>query len=195
MNILELDEAQGLTAEMVRGWLNRNSDAWRFRDRIEGGSKDHAAMWISRNGCHGVPEFWLTDGDNSQYWEEPGDVAKTIDRIIKSTSLTAQALLREISPRMRRGMPSLAAWEACSADKGLWLAVWDVTAEQAGDFGWFAQRPIVTTLRRYDDTWDWGIRGVGFFHQDGKPEKTWSFWPCDAHGNKVPWPTKDGVML
>lgn len=154
MNITELDEWQGITADMVREWLKRTG--WELRTD-EWGEK----RWFNGNGRSIADKRVLvTDGF----------------RWIASQSVqTVQALLREINPRMRKGWPS-----------GEALAMHD---------RWIVSKPEgVVIMCRWRPPYMVNAAGGGDLALREQCEH-WSFWPCDANGNKVRWPEKDGVML
>lgn len=147
MRIDELDEYQGLEAQMVRDWLTskgcyRQDGPWR----------------------HPTEKYRYTDGEyGGLLWED------TLFKLSVDFELASvQALLREINPRMRKGMPSQAALRA---HRGLWLR--SVGTES-----------IATVLSRLIEEFP-SSRDDGSF-----------FWPCDDNGNKVRWPTDaEGKML
>ena len=147
MRIDELDEYQGLEAQMVRDWLTskgcyRQDGPWR----------------------HPTAKYSYTDGEyGGLLWED------TLFKLSVDFELASvQALLREINPRMRKGMPSQAALRA---HRGLWLR--SVGTES-----------IATVLSRLIEEFP-SSRDDGSF-----------FWPCDDNGNKVRWPTgAGGAML
>jgi len=97
MRIDELDEHQGLEAQMVRDWLTskgcyRQDGPWR----------------------HPTEKYSYTDGEyGGLLWED------TLFKLSVDFELASvQALLREINPRMRKGCPSNAAIQA---HDGPWL--------------------------------------------------------------------------
>ena len=147
MRIDELDEYQGLEAQMVRDWLTskgcyRQDGPWR----------------------HPTELYSYPDGEyGGLLW------ANTLGLLSADFGFTTvQALLREINPRMRKGMPSQAALRA---HRGLWLR--SVGTES-----------IATVLSRLIEEFPSSRDDVS------------SFWPCDDNGNKVRWPTDaNGVML
>ena len=148
MKIDELDEFQGLTPNMVREWLKRTG--WELRT-----DEWKEKRWFNGNGRAGIADkrVLVTDGF----------------RWIASQSVqTVQALLCEINPRMRKGVPSKAALRA---HRGLWLRS-------------IGTETIATVLSRLIDEFP-------------SPRDNESyFWPCDANGNKVRWPTDaQGNML
>ena len=144
MNILDLDEAQGLTPQMVREWL---------------ANLDPAIM----------PSACISDD------------------IIAVSGLcgeTPQALLREINPRMRKGMPSEAARKACAS--------WLVRDAETGEVE--LHRTEGTSLYSASDY------KSGTLKTEAVPLRDFGdwmeFWPCDANGNKLRWPTDaNGAML
>jgi len=98
MDIMELDEFEGLTADMVRAWLRVKG--WELA-----GTGEHQ-YW--RCGSGGVAEALLLT-----------DLPLCIGYIANGHGLSPQSLLREINPRMRRGRPSQAERDA---HEGPWLA-------------------------------------------------------------------------
>lgn len=148
MNITELDEFQGLTAEMVREWLLANQ--WE-----PCGSS--AAHLYYQCGSGEISEALLHD-----------DLGWVVDLLAQSYERSVQSILREINPRMRKGVPSKAALRA---HRGLWLRS-------------IGTETIATVLSRLIDEFP-------------SPRDNESyFWPCDANGNKVQWPTDaEGNML
>ena len=144
MNILDLDEAQGLTPQMVREWL---------------ANLDPAIM----------PSACISDD---------------IIAVSELCGETPQALLREINPRMRKGMPSEAARKACAS--------WLVRDAETGEVE--LHRTEGTSLYSASDY------KSGTLKTEAVPLRdfgTWmEFWPCDANGNKLRWPTDaNGAML
>ena len=97
MRIDELDEYQGLEAQMVRDWLTS-----------KGCYRQDGPWWHPREQYH------YTDGEyGGLLWED------TLFKLSVDFELASvQALLREINPRMRKGRPSQAALRA---HRGLWL--------------------------------------------------------------------------
>jgi len=152
MNITELDEFQGLTAEMVREWLLANQ--WE-----PCGSS--AAHLYYQCGSGEISEALLHE-----------DLGWVVDLLAQSYERSVQSILREINPRMRKGVPSK---EARAAAKSYWLASWGEGSRRAANL------------------WDSDLME----HFADSPELVnWSFWPCDEHGNKTRWPTDaEGNML
>ncbi len=137
MNILDLDEAQGLTPQMVREWL---------------ANLDPAIM----------PSACISDD---------------IIAVSELCGETPQALLREINPRMRKGMPSEAARKACAS--------WLVRDVETGEVE--LHRTEGTSLYSASDY------KSGTLKTEAVPLRDFGdwveFWPCDANGNKTRWPT------
>ena len=144
MNITELDEWQGLTSAMVQQWAEDHGYQYRISGLVKGGYVSFA------NPLRPDAIGWL--------------VPLLADR----AKLSPQAFLREINPRMRKGMPSQAALRA---HRGLWLR--SVGTES-----------IATVLSRLIEEFPSSRDDESFF------------WPCDEHGNKTRWPTDaEGEML
>ena len=94
MNIMDLEEAEGLTAEMVRGWLERNG--WK-----------RATIQNPKFG-----EMWLLDGGaGGTIWIMP-ELGRVLRCLVALCDVSPQRLLREMNPRMRRGLPSMAERKA-----------------------------------------------------------------------------------
>jgi len=156
MNITELDEFQGLTAEMVREWLLANQ--WE-----PCGSS--AAHLYYQCGSGEISEALLHEG-----------LGWVVDLLAQSYERSVQSILREINPRMRKGWPS-----------GEALAMHD---------RWIVSKPEgVVIMCRWRPPYMVNAAGGGDFALREQCEH-WSFWPCDANGNKVRWPTDaEGNML
>jgi hypothetical protein len=165
MKIDELDECQGLTADMVREWLTAQKAT--FRD----------GHWTHPNG-----KYRYKDGEyGGLLWSLTlSQIAADFDKP------NEQALLREINPRMRKGMPSDAAlaehdeWIVCTPFGATFIAE---ISYGGSDDGFSIMMPPIND------------------HCDAEfiAEKHWPeclFWPCDEHGNKVRWPVDaEGKML
>ena len=164
MKIDELDESQGLTTEMVREWLTAQNATFRN------------GHWTHPNG-----KYRYKDGKyGGLLW------SLTLSQIAADFGkANEQALLREINPRMRKGMPSDAAlaehdeWIVCTPFGATFIAE---ISYGGSDDGFSIMMPPIND------------------HCDAEfiAEKHWPeclFWPCDKHGNKVRWPEKGGVML
>ena len=147
MDIFTLDEYQGIEAQMVRDWM-------------------------TRKGCYRQDGYWRHPRDKYSYTDGEYGGLLWEDTLFKlSVDFgfgSVQALLREINPRMRKGVPSKAALRA---HRGLWLRS-------------IGTETIATVLSRLIDEFP-------------SPRDNESyFWPCDANGNKVRWPTDaEGKML
>ena len=165
MKIDELDESQGLTTEMVREWLTAQNATFRN------------GHWTHPNG-----KYRYKDGKyGGLLW------SLTLSQIAADFGkANEQALLREINPRMRKGMPSDAAlaehdeWIVCTPFGATFIAE---ISYGGSDDGFSIMMPPIND------------------HCDAEfiAEKHWPeclFWPCDKHGNKVRWPTDaEGKML
>ena len=157
MNITELDEWQGLTAELVAKWL------------VVNGWQQTKPNWWDKN-----EDGFLFDShvfDQQMFWLYALAAACGHN--------TPQSLLREINPRMRKGWPS----ESACAVADRWIAQNTRT------------KVIIVGSIHYPTG---GMELVASLtvrlpqQQSGE----WSFWPCDASGNKVRWPTDaKGNML
>jgi len=164
MTIDELDESQGLTTEMVREWLTAQNATFRN------------GHWTHPNG-----KYRYKDGKyGGLLW------SLTLSQIAADFGkANEQALLREINPRMRKGMPSRAALEA-HRENGDWVVFRNVL--HAVRFVWTVCDAVQM------------VSGFEVFRSDNPEDAAMiaecSFWPCDNHGNKVCWPTDaEGKML
>ena len=137
MTIEELDEWQGLTADMVREWLHK----------LDPSIKPGASL------------------------------ADDIQAVSDLCGETPQALLREINPRMREGVPSEAARQA---HPGNWLVSGCLNQSKEKHFEvWHSRNLHLASNYPYNP--------------DGKRIEC---WPLDEHGSKVRWPTdSEGKML
>ena len=168
MRIDELDEFQGLTVDMVRQWLTKHG--WEVRE-CGNGSTDAKKRFTDRVSVLGC------DWDSCLGW--------LLTRVAAAERMSVQTLLREINPRMRKGMPSEAARDA---HDGFWLAIPDFACMGA-------HAPIVVTFDG-DGFGIWHPEGFAFPNSKPKTAHFWHFWPCDKNGNKVRWPTDgEGKML
>ena len=162
MKIDDLDESQGMTREMVDHYLNRNG-------------------WCNMPD----PDQRLLKPQYAHVSFKMG-LGAAIERIAAIVGSTPQAILREINPRMRKGMPSRAALEA-HGENGDWVVFRNVL--HAVRFVWTGDGDAVQMVSGFD-----------VFRSDNPEDAAMiaecSFWPCDKHGNKVRWPTDaDGKML
>ena len=162
MKIDEFDEWQGLTPQRVRDWLLAN------------GWQQLKPNWWEK----GADGFLFDPQTFDQVWFWLYALAA-----IHETNI--QGMLREINPRMRKGMPSRAALEA-HGENGDWVVFRNVL--HAVRFVWTVCDAVQM------------VSGFDVFRSDNPEDAAMiaecSFWPCDKHGNKVRWPTDaDGKML
>lgn len=160
MKIHDFDEFQGVTTELVHRYLNHKG-------------------WCSMPD----PDLRLLKPSYVTVSLKNG-LAEVIEKIALIEGRSAQGLLREINPRMRKGMPSQAARDTHA---GLWVG------HMGGEF------PSAMIGYWYDD----GRFTAGMLIWDAckvaeaaAAKYPCAFWPCDENGNKVRWPTDaNGVML
>jgi hypothetical protein len=95
MRIDELDEYQGLTAEMVRNYLA--ATGWHLKDW------DYYKDWHLAE-CAGPPCIAIYDSSHDGMYNLNPEHA--LLAISKHERRTSQAILREINPRWRKGWPS-----------------------------------------------------------------------------------------
>ena len=165
MRIDELDEWQGLTPDMVREWLRNRG--WSLRGEMP-------RCWVK--GSHNFADS-LVDGNGD-------DLAFVIHCEEIAAGLTRQDALRQINPRMHKGMPSEAARKACAS--------WLVRDVETGEVE--LHRTEGTSLYSASDY------KSGTLQTEAVPLRDFGdwmeFWPCDANGNKLRWPTDaNGAML
>ena len=161
MKIDELDEWQGMTREMVDHYLNRTG-------------------WCNMPD----PDIRLLKPQYAHVSFKMG-LSAAVERIASIEGRSVQSLLREINPRMRKGMPSRAALEA-HGENGDWVVFRNVL--HAVRFVWTVCDAVQM------------VSGFDVFRSDNPEDAAMIaeclFWPCDKHGNKVRWPTDaEGKML
>ena len=158
-------------------------------DELQGVTPQLVTDWLLANGWTQTKPGWWERGEDgflfdSQTFDQQWFWVHALVAVYECCGV--QALLRMINPRMRKGMPSEAAREAHPG--GLWLATPDFACIGA-------HVPVVVTF----DGDGFGVwHPEGFALPDSKPKTAalWHFWPCDANGNKVRWPTDaEGNML
>lgn len=150
-------------------------------DEWQGVTPQLVTDWLLKNGWMQTKPRWWERGEDAFTFD-----SATFDQLWFWTHALAaiytngnvQALIREINPRMRKGWPSDAAVAAHSH----WMA-------RHAKLGCI----IVGTIET-DPDWVPGLVSRTT-HLDKSRSADWEFWPCDANGNKVRWPEKDGVML
>ncbi len=161
--IEDLDEFQGLTPQMVREWLREQG----FDMRI--GGLLHAGRYLVE--WEPIESAWRS-------------TEASLYAVAQYRNQSVQSLLREINPRMRKGMPSRAALEA-HGENGDWVVFRNVL--HAVRFVW----TVCDVVQM--------VSGFDVFRSDNPEDAAMiaecSFWPCDKHGNKVRWPEQDGGML
>jgi len=160
IKIEDLDEFEGLTADMVRAWLR--AKGW---ERCPALDNVREECWRLDKGSGGT--VWLGS-------KTPKQLARPLESLRRWTGLPLQSLLREINPRMRAGWPS----EEERAKHRYWLAAWEspgCEAELAVGYFDEDEEDGSTVLVAGDDLWT---------EVDAK-RLDMKFWPCDQHGNKT----------
>ena len=175
MNFTDFDEAQGLTAEMVRAAYERLG--YPLRDC----SKFTVCAFLGNHTHHGkgdidfaVPDSW--DQDDNIRPRRMLDCGLQLAASIGDFSL--QGLLRDINPRWR-DRPSVAAFQA----HGGWKAWW-IVQHRNGCLE-------IVKLAEYNGA-------VWPTHDDGQVASSWNFqgcWPCHENGDRSRWPEREGMML
>lgn len=175
-----LEEAQGLTVEMVTSYLT-------------------TADWTRTVTATGPR--WSAPGTTrrSDSWSEE-NLNLLVCRIAETERLTEQAMLRKINPRLRP-LPSPAARKA---HPGRWIAV---NPEGHGYLIRFDETILDTAQprhiasftthihRRRAETGERDVVEEQVFRISEDQLVRWRFWSTDDSGNKVPWPTKKGGEL
>ena len=155
LKIEDLDEFEGLTADMVRAWM-----------RAKGWMCAGAEIVPGRYTPPGL--FWTHPEHKHSIWDGALGASGGIIPLADAYGVTEQSLLREINPRMRAGWPSEeeiqrhARWIARNQNTGT-VVVGVVKPDK--------EHGAVLKLHS-------GFLAKAF--ADG-----WSFWPCDQHGNKT----------
>ena len=105
LKIEDLDEFEGVTADMVRAWLRAKGWTVKRAERFW--------EWWEK-GAEGEDEgFWLpAEFGREWFW---------IHALAAVYGLSVQSLLREINPRMRAGWPSTEEITAHDQRGGLWI--------------------------------------------------------------------------
>ena len=142
-------------------------------DEWQGVTPEMVREWLRNRGWSLHGEIWERGRHNFADCLIDGnsdDVAFVIHCEEIAAGLSRQEARRQIDPRMRKGWPNTGA---LSAHK-YWLAK---------PFGDDAFCVVWTTAEIIDKQERAGDVDIGF-------------WPCDANGNKVRWPTDaNGAML
>lgn len=162
MNLLKLEDAQGLTPEIMRAHLE--AKGWK---RVDG-----RVWWRDQTTID-----WYPPGSGMMAFYEPLTTpSEMIHKVAKFEKRTIQAILREMNPRFRKGIPSEAAR---AAHPGPWI----VKTLTGG-----------LLVGKWRDDPRLGLV-VDSFGQTLQANPEWSYWPADEEASKVPWPEKDGVLL
>lgn len=152
MKIEDYEEAEGLTMGAVSDWL-----------RAYGWTLGPATQ--QADGYLPPGQFW--DKGSVSLWN--GSIISQFDVIAEAEGRSVQSLLREISPRWVKGIPSAdlrAAWP------GAWIG---------RSLGANGRYNVMIGQWTGDE-----------FHAANKYAihvEDWSFWPVNNHGDRVPLPT------
>jgi hypothetical protein len=188
MNALDLDEAQGLTPDLLRQRLEERGHA-----ELKCQNYPICPM-IGGHTHHGTAQQDFITPDVWDTGQRRGLVICSIELLAALAGVTDQDLLRQINPRLRKGVPSEAAQSDHARKGGVWIAA----RGELGDGG------TICFISFYGDDglehsgpfalWD-GIEWRDTDWGDGYDLTEWSFWPCDEHGQRVRWPERDGAPL
>lgn len=159
-------------------------------DEAQGFDLDRGRAWLESRGWKRDNGACLSGWSKQKTWicDASGkDLLLEVPCIARIEGRTIQEVLREMNPRMRAGLPSPKAIAAHENGSGHWLAQSCVVPV-----------PGILRVGYFDNMMGFVIyelahRGTLTFC-DIPP--AWSFWPTDAVGNKVRWPTdSNGAML
>lgn len=148
-------------------------------DEFQGVTPQIVADWMTQNGWKQTKPNWWARGEDElmfdpQTFDQLWFWLKGLADVYESGNQLA--MLRKINPRLRP-WPSKQAREE---HRGPWLAV--CVEDGTACMGMF----------RPDTDWFKHTGEHVLVEDDGFAQ----YWPCDAHGNKVRWPTDDkGNML
>lgn len=183
------DEYQGLTADMVREWLVRQgySQVMCPSYIVCAGLGGHT-HYDASGRCLTIPSCGAVQGTKSVTV-----LTGSLELLAAIREQSIQSLLREINPRMRGpGYPSDAAARA-HGDGGWWVFQHQQGADdprsvtKPGELH-MAQMCLSSAFNDVRFYWERGLMGEPC-------DEACMWWPCDANGNKVRWPERDGVML
>lgn len=163
--IKDYEEAQGITAEMVREYLSRTG--W----------------WLSQKDARS--ELWkkINNTDAPGIWLHPKEhqLGVYLDTLARFEGRTLQSLLRAINPRLH-GWPSAAEIKAHSQRGGLWIG----RVGTLGDGGAMVVCSFDVDHAEYPLI-EWSAREEWRRIELTRAELAeWRFWPIDEHGNKLP---------
>lgn len=155
-------------------------------DEAQGISVDEIRMWLDRKGWNtGIGRIYSKRRNDGSfcYVSTTNELSSALSDMAGEEGMNLQGVLREINPRIRKGMPSQ---QSRDAHYGRWVA--SRTEEYTH-----------TTIARFVGG-GLGQMMLQFEDQRHTHEPTdwmlWSFWPCDENGNKVRWPVNAaGEML
>jgi hypothetical protein len=157
--MLDLLEAEGLTADHVRAWLQRKGFTLH---EVRSGRQ----CWV--RGTEAVVDDGLTASGTLVY----------LASVVAECSL--QSLLAQINPRMQPGWPTDEELERHSKNGGVWIG-------SHGSLGDGGSIVFLSFDREQNDVAIWDGEEWHNAEQEmvADMHENWSFWPCDAHGNKV----------
>lgn len=133
-------------------------------EEFEGVTQEAMDAWMIKDGWIQTSVGWCKRIDGLPVWVE--GFVESFDY----TDRSVQAVLREMNPRLREGLPSL---QARLAHEGRWICHYE-------DDVYIGRFRSAVDFEIWDDS-------------EGRaslcPEiHGGAFWPVDEHGNKVPWP-------
>jgi len=146
-------------------------------DEAQGISIDEIRMWLARKGWNmGIGCVYSKRRNDGSfcYVATTNELSSALSDIAGEEGMNLQAVLREINPRMRPGYPSSEAMK----EVAWWMFKYDSVKVE-----------ILTSAEL--QIWMTSKTEVKY-----RPYFRPYCWPCDAHGNKVRWPTDNkGNML
>jgi len=143
---------------------------------FEGLTADMVRAWLRANGWmltvdeYGTGPVWVS-GNGKRISDSRTQTEAGLEWLILISKVSMQSLLSEINPRMRPGLPSSS----------------EVRTHENGEGWWCARTPGgILRMGKFTPMMGFTIEALhGWQTASAHEVATWSFWPCDAHGNKV----------
>lgn len=152
MNIMDLEEADGLTRQAIVTYLG---SSWYHA------AGDPIERWDKIN-CAGDVSIWI----------DPDDLGVAIKGLSRVEKRSPQAILREMNPRWRKGVP--------------------IASERSAHALWLCRSAVGRLMiGRFEEDKDFGLlfrADLGRAIMSAQGIEQSSFWPCDDNGNRIPVP-------
>ena len=159
IKIEDLDEFEGLTADIVRAWLRSQAPRVIFE----------RGFWVWNPGATSHDKRGPMLGDQGIAYS----ITTALIALSAIEQRSIQSLLREINPRMRAGWPS----EEERAKHRYWIAQEDVGSIDSLHIGCFDEDD--------EDGTPVFVAGYDLWTEEDVRRLDMKFWPCDQHGNKT----------